>query len=401
MSSNMKIKNIYPNREAFGWNEYLALIRCASSYRLRRIDPLYDGEYQKRFEYEFTKHFRSKQSRLVSSGTSAIYVALKSLSMPIGSSVLVSSITDGGCISAIIEAGFKPVLVDTGVKTFNINLESVIRAFDELKSQNLNPPTCLVACHIGGEPITDISDIAHWCETNGIHLIEDCSQAIMAQVKNGIVGSFGKLSAFSLMYRKNVSSAGSAGIILVNDTNYYERVLAFSDRGKPIWRRDSNLNNPSFNLFSALNHNSNEFTASIALSSLRRLDSTNEKRRRFCTYLLAKFKESGIPFGNEKFDQTWAPFYLTLFGNGIEEARVKSIASRMLDEFKVPLLVNYGCLASEWPWLKSHLVLHMPMSEAKRNIENSFNLMLNEKYTLRHADKILQAAKKSSGQSSN
>ena len=360
---------------------------------MRKVDPPYAVHYQMAFEEEFARNFGSAQSRLVSTGTSAIYIALKSLSLQAGSTVLVSGITDGGCISAIIEAGFKPVLVDSGEKTFNINLESVITAVKKTKSQKLNPPSCLVACHIGGEPITDISEIAIWCKEQGIFLIEDCSQAIKARVEDGIVGTFGQLSAFSLMYRKNISAAGSAGIILINDIEYYENVLAHSDRGKPIWRGDLNLNNPAFNLFPALNHNSNEFTASIGRSSLRRLDSTNEMRRKFCGYLLNEFDKAGVPLENQRFDQNWAPFYLTLFGKGIKGDKVKSIARQMLDDFKVPLLVNYGCLASDWPWLKKYLAIHEPLREAKKNVDNSFNLMLNEKYTPLHANRILKSAK--------
>lgn len=382
----------YPKREAFGWHEYFALIRCATDYRMRRLDPPYAGKYQEMFEGEFAIQFGVSQSRLVATGTSAIYIALKAISIPANSIVLVSGITDGGCISAIIEAGFKPALVDTGSETFNINMETVVETFEQIRSQGLEPPKCLVACHIGGEPISDIAQIAEWCRREGVYLIEDCSQAIKARVNTGIAGTFGQLSAFSIMYRKNLSSGGSGGVVLVNDHDYLENVLAYSDRGKPIWRNELNLNNPALNLFPALNHNSNEFLAAIALSSLRRLEETNEKRRRFCRELLDGFRDNDIPLNNFRFNDNWAPFYLTLFGNGIDHVRIKNFAGQMLEKFSVPLLVNYGCLASEWPWLRRYLAINQPLSNAKYNIENSFNLLLNEKYRGIHAKKILEAA---------
>ena len=382
----------YPKREAFGWYEYFSLVRCATDYRLRRLDPPYAGKYQETFESEFATHFGVRHSRLVASGTSAIYIALKAISIPANSIVLVSGITDGGCISAIIEAGFRPVLIDTGHETFNINLETVVETFEKIKSQSIEPPKCLVACHIGGEPIADVAQIAEWCRKEGIFLIEDCSQAIKARVNEGIVGTFGQLSAFSIMYRKNLSSGGSGGVVLVNNNEYFEKVLAHSDRGKPIWRNDLNLNNPAFNLFPALNHNSSEFLASIALSSLKRLDETNEKRRKFCRELLDGFRDNDIPLSNVRFDDNWAPFYLTLFGKGINQVEVKKIAGQMLEKFSVPLLVNYGCLASEWPWLRKYLAINQELPNAKHCIENSFNLMLNEKYRSIHAKRIIKAA---------
>jgi dTDP-4-amino-4,6-dideoxygalactose transaminase len=382
----------YPAREAFGWQEYFSLVGCATYYRLNKIDPPYGGKYQKNFESQFTQSFESESSRLVSTGTSAVYVSLKSLPIPKNSVVLVSSVTDGGCISAIIEAGFKPALVDTGHQTFNINLESVIKTYNEVKSRNVNPPSCLVACHIGGEPIIDIEEISKWCTSKGIFLIEDCSQAIKAQVAGRSVGTFGQLAAFSLMYRKNISSAGSAGIILINDKSYLNDVLAMSDRGKPIWQTDKNLNDPGLNLYSALNHNSNEFIASIALSSLRRIEKTNLKRVNFCLELLEQLKHYKIPIGNNRFNSNWAPFYLTLFKNDGEASNIKLLAEQMNIKHNVPLLINYGCLASKWPWLEKYLVFPQDMPLATKNIENSFNLFLNEKYTSHHAEKIAQVA---------
>jgi dTDP-4-amino-4,6-dideoxygalactose transaminase len=382
----------YPVREAFGWQEYFSLVSCATYYRLNKIDPPYGGKFQKKFEFQFAQAFKSQSSRLVSTGTSAVYVALKSLPIPKNSVVLVSSITDGGCISAIIEAGFIPALVDTGNHTFNINLESVIETYNAIKLKNIDPPSCLVACHIGGEPITDIEEISRWCTSNGIFLIEDCSQAIKANVAGRSVGTFGQLAAFSLMYRKNISSAGSAGIILINDKSYLNDVLAMSDRGKPIWQTDKNLNDPGLNLYSALNHNSNEFIASIAISSLKRIDKTNLKRVNFCQELLDQLKHYKIPITNNRFNSNWAPFYLTLFKNDSVALNIKLLAEQMNRKHKVPLLINYGCLASKWAWLKKYLMFPQEMPRAINNIENSFNLFLNEKYTAHQAKKIAEAA---------
>ena len=142
----------------------------------------------------------------------------------------------------------------------------------------------------------------------------------------------------------------------------------------------------------ALNHNSNEFTASIALSSLKRIDKTNQQRVQFCLKLLAHLEEQNLPFGNNRFDSNWAPFYLTLFKKSNEKIDIKLIAEQMNKRHGVPLLVNYGCLASRWPWLKKHLAFPQEMPVATKNIESSFNLFLNEKYRDSHSRKIVKSA---------
>jgi len=383
----------FPKREAFGWQEYFSLIKCATYYRIKKVDPPYDGVFQKKLELRFVKLFKAKSARLVSSGTSAVYVALKSLELQPGSPVLVSSITDGGCISAIIEAGLKPVLIDTGLQTFNINLKTVVEAFEETKKISGVYPSCCVACHIGGEPISQISEIADWCFSKKITLIEDCSQTIKGKVDSKYAGMFGQLAVFSLMYRKNISSSGSAGIIVVNDDVYSNKVLAYSDRGKPLWKKNLYLNDPGLSLFPALNHNSNEFTAAITLSSLNRINKTIEKRTKFCLNLLGRIHLDCIPLQNVAFNADWSPFYLTLFAKDLSTSKLKAMAEDLLKNSKVPLLINYGCLASKWGWLQPYLAFVRHLPNAEFNINHSFNLFVNEKYRLPHVRYIIRAMK--------
>ncbi|RKY87391.1 hypothetical protein DRQ15_10950 [candidate division KSB1 bacterium] len=57
-------------------------------------------------------------------------------------------------------------------------------------------------------------------------MIEDCSHAHGALYKGKMVGTFGDVSAFSLMSGKSFP-CGEAGIMLTNDRRIYERALAF------------------------------------------------------------------------------------------------------------------------------------------------------------------------------
>jgi dTDP-4-amino-4,6-dideoxygalactose transaminase len=382
---------VFPRREAFGSDEFFSLMKVAFYYRFKGEDPPYRGRFQSKFEEEFSTLFGGR-SLLVSSGTSALYVALSSLNPGNREKdvILVSGITDGGCISAIIQSGYKPILIDTGNLTFNVDLNEIKSLYEKLPRETRTRIQALLVCHIGGEPVRNMTGITEWCNIHGIDLIEDCSQAIGAVDSGGVVGSFGKLAAFSIMYRKNVSSGGSGGVVTINDESLADKVFANSDRGKQIWRGDINQNDPGNSLFPALNHNSNEFTAAIATASLRRLDKTNRKRRAFCTDLLLAFKHKNVPLRNERFNNDWAPFYLTLYKDSKSEFDVKDLASTMMGKFGVPLLVNYGCLVSKWDWAKKYLAYETKLRNAEKNIQSSFNLFLNEKYSRRQIEQIVR-----------
>ena len=69
-------------------------------------------------------------------------------------------------------------------------------------------------------------------QKNKIYLLEDCSQAIGAKINGKMVGTFGDVSAFSTMYRKNLAANSSGGMIFTKKYNTYKKILAYADRGK-------------------------------------------------------------------------------------------------------------------------------------------------------------------------
>ena len=115
---------------------------------------------------------------------------------------------------------------------------------------------------------------------NKIYVLEDCSQAVGAKIKGKMVGTFGDIAAFSTMYRKNLAANSGSGIVFTKK-NYslYKKILAYSDRGKISWNKKLNNSDPKNSIFPALNWNTDEFTCAIGLASLRRLKSTNLKRK--------------------------------------------------------------------------------------------------------------------------
>ena len=196
----MKNHQIPPKRKAFGEAEILGIKECIDYYQELETDPPYDGFFQKRFEKCFTNKMGGGYSIAVSSGSSACYLAIKSLELPKGSTVLMSPVTDTSSLCSIILAGLRPVIVDTTKGSYNSSLNEFEQAYSEDVS-------AIYIVHCYGVP-ADILNVQNFCKKKKIKLIEDCSQSPFAYVStvNGrrYVGSFGDTAAFSTMYRKNV-----------------------------------------------------------------------------------------------------------------------------------------------------------------------------------------------------
>lgn len=375
-----------PAREALGQAEEAELLACIQHYRSIGQDPPYNGKWNAMFSQAFAEYQGGGHALPVSSGTGAVYVALASLELPRGSVVLTSPVTCSGVIGAIHALGLKPKIVDSAQDSLNIDAEQVQRRLsDDVRG--------LVVTHSGGEPV-DVRKILAVIGTKNIAVIEDCSQATGASIGGEKVGTWGHIAAFSTMYRKNLAAGASSGLVFTRNFDLYRRALSYSDRGKPLWRLDLNLNDPGHAFFPALNWNSSEMSNAIGLASLRRLENTNERRRKFLELLIRDMKSRRSVCMPSRYHKGFAPFYFPIF---VDQSRVNVNAETFaiaLQAEGIPLGAKYGCIVSTWPWADDLFTDTFKPVNAISTRDRTFNLHLNENYGQEEATDILDAIDK-------
>ena len=375
-----------PAREAFGPAEEAELFACIRHYRSLGQDPPYNGKWHQLFSNAFAEFQGGGHALPVSSGTGAVYVALAALGLPQGSVVLTSPVTCAGVIGAIHALGFRPKVVDSAVDSLNIDAEQVIRRIDD-------DVRGIVITHSGGEPV-DVPSIIRAIGSKNIAVLEDCSQATGASINGEKVGTWGHIAAFSTMYRKNLAAGASSGLVYTKDFALFRQALSLSDRGKPLWRLDLNLNDPGNVLHPALNWNSSEMSNAIGLASLRRLDDTNKRRRDFLDGLFSKLKARDSVCYPGQFHEGFAPFYYPLF---VDPKRVPVSAERFalaVQAEGIPLGAKYGCVVNTWPWTEDLVTDSFVPKNAVSTRDRSFNLHLHENYGHQEADDIVAAIEK-------
>lgn len=381
-------KKQMPPRFSFGKKENKEIKKMISYYRSRGEDPKYSGKWEEKYCSKFSKFMGGGYSDAVATGTGAIYVAMKSLSLPKNSDVIISPVTCSGNLSCITEQGHNPILVDSEHNSYNTSLKKI--------KERITKKTKLIQLtHVGGEPVDDLKEIASFAKKNNIFLLEDCSQAAGAKIHGKPVGSFGDVAAFSTMYRKNLAANSSGGIIFTKSFKLYKKVLAYADRGKILWKKNLDLRDPKYSLFPALNWNTDEFSCAIGLSSLRRLNETNSKRLTFVRILDDLIKKKKIKSCKIlKFHRGYAPFFLPIYFKKRELKISKQKFAQALLMEGIPLGIDYGCIASTWKWAKEYFnKKHLtPNSIDMRN--NCFHLYLNENYKYAEAKDIVEAIAK-------
>ncbi len=153
----------------------------------------------------------------VSSGTDALYMALRASGVGPGDEVITTPLSWIATLNAIHLCGATAVFVDI---RDDLNIDPA------LIEAAITPRTrAVLPVHFTGRvcAMDEILDIAN---QHGLTVIEDAAQAFGASLGGRPAGSFGHVNAFSLNPMKVLAGYGEAGAVTTNDPQVYETLLA-------------------------------------------------------------------------------------------------------------------------------------------------------------------------------
>jgi dTDP-4-amino-4,6-dideoxygalactose transaminase len=221
------------------------------------------GEDVRLLEEEFAGYCEAQYAVGVSSGTSALELALRAFEIGPGDEVITAANTFIATAAAISYAGAKPVLVDIDAHSYNIDVSQIEAAVTERTK-------ALIPVHLYGHP-ADMDPILEIAEGYGLVVIEDACQAHGARYKGKRVGSLGHAAAFSFYPAKNLGACGDAGMVVTSDPEVAERIRMLRDHGQSDKYHHTLL---------GYNHRLDTFQAAVLRVKLKRLDEWNAARRR-------------------------------------------------------------------------------------------------------------------------
>lgn len=377
-----------PPRLAFvGEADMQVLDEFLAHYRGRQADFGYQDTYERRYTEAFVRALGVDGfADAVSTGTTALYVALAALQLPRGSQVLVSPVTDPGTVSAVILNNLVPVLFDSASGTPNAGVAEV--------EDRLGPDVrAIVLVHAAGRA-AEVGPIARLAKARGVLLVEDCSQAHGATFDGAQVGTFGDVAAFSTMYRKAHATGGCGGVTFARTEDWYHRLRAHADRGKPFWQPGFDDKDPTTFLHPALNFNLDELSCAIGLRSLDKLPGTIRSRVAFLDRL-----RDGIAAGTRTCIGTPisgadSPFYYPIRVDTTGLSCTKQEFALAVRAEGIDLNHDYRYVVSEWPWVRPYLAGSAETPNATDWRERHFNILFNEHFTGAEAEDIVTAIAK-------
>jgi dTDP-4-amino-4,6-dideoxygalactose transaminase len=252
------------------------------------------------FEQALSSTFGNRPTRVLTSATAAIEVALALCGIGSGDEVITSAQSFFSTMNMIVKAGAVPVFVDCVLPSRNIDLRQVEAA--------ITPRTrAIMPTHFPGD-LVDMDALYALAKRHDLRVIEDAALVQGSLWRGQPVGSFGDIATFSFHPNKNMTTI-EGGAIVVNTEAEAKRVEVLRFHGiekLADGTRDVVLAGGKFNM--------SDVSSAIGLRQLAQLDGFLLKRRALVARYYDRFP--AIPGAvlppNELPEQSWNMFCVLL-----------------------------------------------------------------------------------------
>lgn len=183
------------------------------------------GEKGKEFEAVLSKYTEQKHTILTNSGSSALLIGLLSMNLPKGSKVVLPATTFPTAYSSIIYAGYKPLVIDVKLETFNIDEKELERAFSTHKNIG-----AVIAVNIAGN-IPNLSLIRKIVKKHNAKLLLDNCDGFGGIYNKRPVESMADLVATSF-HAAHIITTGEGGAVFTSDSETAKRARQYRDWGR-------------------------------------------------------------------------------------------------------------------------------------------------------------------------
>lgn len=224
------------------------------------------GNYIPEFEKQFAEYCGVKHGIAVTSGTTALHLAVQAAGIGKGDEVLVSASTNIATALACYHNGAVPIAVDSENETWNLDLKKI--------EQLITPKTkAIIPVHLFGHPV-DMDELMFIAKRFSLAVIEDCAESHGATVRGKMTGSFGDMGCYSF-YANKIITTGEGGMIVTDNEKLAEKLRLL---------RNLAFTKPRFYHYEAgYNFRMTGFQAAMGLAQLDKIDSFIEAKRRIST----------------------------------------------------------------------------------------------------------------------
>ena len=215
-------------------------------------------------EAALSRYLGGRPIRTQTSATASLEMALLACGVGAGHEVITPAMSFVATANVIMRTGARPVFVDVGLDSRNVDLDQVEAAITA-RTRAIMP------VHFSGLPV-DMDRLYDIAKRHNLRVVEDAAHAIGSAWKGRRIGSFGDLVCFSFHPNKNMTTIEGGAV----SGGSAEEVQALE-----LHRWHGQLKTPSGvdTVFAGGKANLSDVAARVGLGQLAHLEEFNAKRR--------------------------------------------------------------------------------------------------------------------------
>jgi len=244
---------------------------------------LTDGPKLRKFESRFANLVNSKFALGVSSGTSALHLALKAVGIGSRDEVIIPDLTFVATANAVLSCNAKPIPADVD--------ESLNICPNSIRSKINKKTKAIIPVHFAGSTV-NMQEIKKIAKRYNLKIIEDCAHALGAFYGKKHVGTFGEAGCFSFYPTKNITTV-EGGMVITNSRTISEKISKLRNHGinKTLIERHMGKIPWTYDISDyGYNYRLDEVRSSLGLSQLARFKKISSKRIKAANYYNKKLK---------------------------------------------------------------------------------------------------------------
>lgn len=338
-----------------------------------------EGPFVKEFEQKMSATVDRKYGIAVSNGTAALEVAAQALEIGEGDEVIMPTFTIISCAMAITKLGAIPVLVDSDINTWNMNV-------DEIEAKITHKTKAIMIVHLYGLPV-DVDRILALAKKYNLKVIEDAAEMHGQKYKGKPCGSFGDISTFSFYPNKHITT-GEGGMVVTDDEKLAERCRSLRNL---CFRKDIRYVHDEI----SDNYRFTNLQAAVGLAQLEKLDEFIERKRDMGRYYTEKLQDVEgliLPVKNTEYAHNIYWVYGLVLDKNIKSDN--QMVQKLLAEEGIGSRTFFWCMHEQPVFQKKGLFTGEKYSNAEYLARKGFYIPSGLALTKEQMDEVVSKVKK-------
>jgi dTDP-4-amino-4,6-dideoxygalactose transaminase len=190
-----------------------------------------NGEEIEVFERNFAQFLRVKHVVGVSSGTDALFLALKACEIGPNDMVVTVPNTFIATTEAVTMAGAEIRFVDVDEQTANLDPPKLVHFIESMAPGDRKRLKAVIFVNLYGSP-AGLDEVCRLARKYGVILISDAAQAHGALVDGRSITGFADITTYSFFPGKNLGAFGDAGAVATADDTLAKRIARLRNHGR-------------------------------------------------------------------------------------------------------------------------------------------------------------------------